>query len=133
MMILRLHPWSLDMLPRCLVALLAICFAALTSLAADPPKKLLLIGCAPDKHPPGTHEYLPGMELLAKLLKPVTGVEATVVKADDAWKDGPELIGRSDGVVVFVTEGAAWLSADAERLKAFQKLATRGGGFSVIH
>src|SRR5262245_38574037 len=104
---------------------LSLLVAALLSVfgfAADPPKKILLIGSAPDAHPIGTHEYLPAMELLAKLLKPVPGVEATVVKTDAAWKDGPELIGRSDGVVLFLTEGAAWLSADEDRLKAFQKL-----------
>ena len=83
------------MLIRCLLAVLFAGFAVQSTLAAEPPKKLLLIGCAPDNHPPGTHEYLPAMDLLAKLLKPVSGIEATVVKADPAWKDGPELIGRS--------------------------------------
>lgn len=115
------------------ISLSAVLLLAIPTFAADPPKKILLIGSVPDNHPIGTHEYLPAMDLLAKLLKPVPGVEATVVKADSAWKDGPELIGRSDGVVLFLTEGAAWLSADEERLKAFQKLAARGGGFSVIH
>ena len=113
----------------CLAVMLLVVPAAL----AEAPKKILLIGSAPDSHPVGTHEYLPAMDLLAKLLKPVPGVEATVVKADPAWKDGPELVGRSDAVVLFLTEGAAWLSADEARLKAFQQLAARSGGLAVIH
>jgi len=111
----------------------AVLLTASEAFAAEPPKKLLLIGSAADNHPPGTHEYLPAMEEIAKLLKSAPGVETTVVKADPAWKDGPELIGRADAVVLFLTEGAAWLSADEARLKAFQKLAVRGGGFTVIH
>ena len=113
----------------------AVVLAFLTSFASavDAPKKLLLIGSAPDTHPPRTHEYMAGMELLAKLLKPVAGIEATSVKADRTWKDGPELLGRADGAVLFLTEGAAWLSADPRRLDAFQKLAARGGGLSVLH
>ena len=66
-------------------------------------------------------------------LKPVPGVEVTVVKAEGPWKDGPELVGRSDGVVLFLTEGAKWLSDDAKRLAAFRELAKRGGGLVCLH
>lgn len=124
---------------------LVLCVVLLTTLmsslhSAENPapgsvraKKLLLIGSAPDNHPVGTHEYLPGLQLLAKLLRPVPDVEVTVVTAEGSWKEGPELLERADGVVLFLTEGAAWLSADEKRLKAFQSLAARGGGLCVIH
>src|SRR5438270_212661 len=84
------------------------------ALAADPPKKLLLISSGPDGHPPATHEYAAGLDILAKCLKPVSGIEVTTAKADGVWKEGPDLVGRADGVVLFLSEGAKWLSADAK-------------------
>ncbi|MCE9564217.1 MAG: ThuA domain-containing protein [Planctomycetes bacterium] len=109
-----------------------LCFACAAS-AADTPKKVLLVSSDPDGHPPGTHEYAPGLEVLAKCLKPVVGIEVTTSKADGPWKEGPELIGRADVVVLFVSEGAKWLSADEKRLAAFRQHAKRGGGLVVIH
>lgn len=100
---------------------------------AEPPKKLLLVASAPDGHPAATHEYVAGVEILAKILKPVAGLEVIVATADGAWKNGPELVGRADAVVLYLTEGAKWLSADRERLAAFQQLAKRGGGLAVLH
>jgi hypothetical protein len=94
---------------------------------------LLLIGQGPDGHPATTHEYMAGLKVLGQCLKPVKGIEVTLVRADDPWKEGPELIGRSDGVVVFLSEGARWLSADAKRQEALTKLAARGGGIAVLH
>ncbi len=110
-----------------------ILLAALLAVAADAPKKVLLVGSAPDTHPAKTHEYMAGVELLANCLKTVPGVEPTVVKADAKWADGPELIGRADGVVIFLTEGAKWVSADAKRLEAFRAFAARGGGLVCLH
>ncbi len=95
---------------------------------ADEPKKLLLLGQKPDGHPPGTHEYMPGQRLLAKLLADVNGIESRVVQADDPWSDGPKLLDKADGVVLFVSEGARWVTADADRLHA-----ERGGGLAVLH
>jgi type 1 glutamine amidotransferase len=120
-------------LSRRLVAAIVLGFAILPAPAADVPKKVLLVGSPPDSHPVGTHEYLPGMQILAKCLKPIAGIEATVATAEGAWKEGPDLIGRSDCVVLFLTEGAAWLSADAARLAAFRQHARRGGGLVCLH
>ena len=117
-------------------ALLAVAALALTAAlapAADPPAKVLLVASPPDDHPWGTHEYAAGMELLGKLLKPVPGVEVTVAKAEGAWADGPDLLGRADCVMIFLTEGAKWLSADPKRLAAFRALAKRGGGLCCLH
>jgi hypothetical protein len=100
---------------------------------SEAPKKLLLIGQGPDGHPATTHEYVAGLKVLAKCLKPVKDIELTAVRADDPWKEGPDLIGRSDGVVVFLAEGARWLSADPKRQEALEKLAARGGGVTVLH
>jgi type 1 glutamine amidotransferase len=102
--------------------------------SAEPKKKLLLIGQGPDGlHPPGTHEYEGGIRILAKILKEVPDLDITVAKADGAWKDGPELMERSDGVVLFVAEGATWLKDDPRRYQALTKVARRGGGLVGLH
>ena len=117
---------------RILLSVSTILFAAAVA-DADGPKKLLLLHQKPDGHPPTTHEYLAGQKILQKLLAEFKGLETTLVAADEPWTDGPELLAKADGVVVFVSEGAKWLSADAKRLAAFQALAKRGGGLSVLH
>jgi arylsulfatase A-like enzyme len=105
--------------------------------AAPPPpapKKLLLIGQGPDGgHPPGTHEYAAGLRILAKLLDGTPGVGVEVVNVVEPWKDGPELMAKADGVVLFVAEGARWLDADPKRREALTTVAKRGGGVAVIH
>ncbi len=109
---------------------------ALTCLAGPAPgapKKLLLVSCGPDGHPPQTHEYMAGLKVLEKCLKDVPGVEVTTVKAIDAWREGPELMARADGVVLFVSEGARWLHHDPKRLDALRQVAARKGGLAVLH
>lgn len=115
-----------------IVLLLLLLISSSASLAAEP-KRLLLIGQGPDNHPPTTHEYMAGVERLAKLLESTPGVKVSVAKADEPWTDGPERIAASDGVVIFLSEGAKWVSADARRHEALTKLAARGGGLSAIH
>jgi type 1 glutamine amidotransferase len=100
---------------------------------ADQPKKLLLLGQGPDGHPPQTHEYLAGVRLVEKCLRSVPGLEMTVANADEPWREGPELLARADGVVIFLSEGSKWMHADPQRLAALRKLAARGGGFVGLH
>ncbi len=96
-------------------------------------QRILLLGQKPDAHPAATHEYMAGVRLLAQLLAKTPTVQTIVVQADSPWKDGPELLDGADAVVVFLTEGARWVSEDADRLAAFQRLAKRGGGLSCLH
>lgn len=100
---------------------------------ADNPRRLLLLGQRPDGHPATTHEYMAGNRILAKLLKQFPDLDIQIVQADDPWKEGPELVGRADTVVLFLSEGARWLAHDPRRLEAFQKLAARGGGLVALH
>src|SRR5437870_5380990 len=72
--------------------------------AAAEPKSLLLIGHSPDSHPRGTHEYMAGVELLAKLLEPNKDLTVRVVNGDEPWTEGPQLVAKADGVVIFVSE-----------------------------
>jgi type 1 glutamine amidotransferase len=97
------------------------------------PKRLLLLSQGPDGHPWSTHEYAAGARILAKCFQPIEGLQAILVNADEPWKEGPELLDGADGVVLFLAEGARWANQDPARLRAFQKLAQRGGGFVCLH
>src|SRR5712692_8596594 len=115
-----------------ILALLGLAWlGGLASAAA--PKQLLLVGCGPDGHPPQTHEYVAGLKVLAKCLAGAPGLEVTVVKAVGPWREGPELMQRADGVVLFVSEGARWLQDDPKRLAALRQVAARKGGLAVLH
>jgi hypothetical protein len=108
-------------------------FGFVPSTLADPPKKILLLGQKPDGHPPQSHEYMAGMKLVAKLLEQYPALEVQIVQADAPWTEGPELLGRVDGAVLYLSEGARWLAADPARQQAFEKLAARGGGLVALH
>src|SRR5262245_35433493 len=118
---------------RACIALLLSVVALASAVADEPKKRLLLIGQGPDGHPAETHEYMAGVRVLAKCLQPVRELDLKTVRADGPWKEGPELIDRADGVVLFVSEGAKWVSADPRRRDAFANLAKRGGGIVVLH
>src|SRR5260221_9678429 len=102
-------------------------------LMAETPNKLLLVGQGPDGHPPQTHEYVAGLRILKKCLDPVAGLDIVSVRADEPWKEGPELIERADSVVLFLCEGAKWAQADPKRSEALNRLAKRGGGVVGLH
>jgi len=104
--------------------------------AEEPPtvrRRVVLLGQKPDSHPATTHEYMAGVQILGTLLARSPGVQTIVVQADSPWKEGPELLDNADAAVIFLTEGAKWVTADADRLAAFQRLAKRGGGLTCLH
>jgi type 1 glutamine amidotransferase len=114
--------------------LLATTVLSLASpLGAAEPRRLLLVGQGPDNHPAGTHEYLAGVERLAKLLEPTADLKVNVVSGDEPWTDGAKLISDTDGIVIFLSEGAKWCVADPRRYEALTQLASRGGGFVALH
>src|SRR5688572_17410011 len=60
--------------------LLALVLAADVSAAES--KRLLIVGQGPDGHPPATHEFMAGANVLTELLKPHKELQTTVVNAD---------------------------------------------------
>lgn len=114
---------------------IAIGLALVLGIAASTfaePKQVLLLGQKRD-HPPGRHEYVPGLKILEKCLKDVPGLEVKIVAADEPWTKGPELLKRADAVVLYLGEGAKWADAKPERLAALRDLAKRGGGIVSLH
>ncbi len=116
-------------------AFLATALAVLlaTGATAEPPAKhVLLLGQKRD-HPPGTHEYMPGLRILAECLRQQPGLEVTLAEADEPFAAGPELIGRADAVVLYLGEGAKWAADDPARAEALRKFAARRGAFVALH
>lgn len=116
---------------NCLAVLVLL--VATHSVQADGPKRLLLVGQGPDGHPPKAHEYVAGLKLVQKMLEPVQGLKAELVNADEPWQQGPELLEKADGVVLYLAEGAKWMDNGAKRQEALAKFAARGGGIVVLH
>jgi type 1 glutamine amidotransferase len=123
----------MKLISRILPALAAIFFAMTSHSATAAPKHLLIVGQGPDGHPPTTHEFTAGANVLAELLKPQKEIETTVVDASEPWADGPKLIDAADGIVIFVTQGAQWMQIDEARFAALKRLAKRGGAVVAIH
>ena len=105
-----------------------------TGASAAEPTMPLLVGWRLDKPSPRhTREYLVYVEPLARLLEPNKDLTVRVVNGDEPWTEGPELLAKADGVVMFVSEGARWLQAAPRRYEAFERLAARGGGLVTLH
>ena len=130
----RTGTWIVWLQLTVVVAIAAVSVGAVTmgtGASAAEPKMLLLVGQGPDNHPRGTHEYTAGVELLAKLLEPNKDLTVHVVNGDEPWTEGPELLAKADGAVIFLSEGARWLQAAPRRYEAFERLAARGGGLAT--
>ena len=98
------------------------------------PKRLLLVGQSSDGHPPGTHEFMAGVRVVEELLKPWSSdVAIATSKGDEPWSEGPELLDKSDGVVLLVTQGARWMQTHPLRHAAFKRLAERKGAIVALH
>ena len=113
---------------RVFISVLLFAAMSLSADAGEAKKRVLLLWQSPDGHPKDAHEYQLGQKILKRELDKFAGIETALVNADDPWKDGPELLAKADGVVLFISEGAKWLNADPKRLAAFQACAKRKAG-----
>ena len=108
-------------------------FLGLTLSLSGAPKKLLILGQKPDGHPPGTHEYMPGARIVQALMARHKSVQVTVAQADEPWAEGPGLVAKADGIVLFLNEGGRFIQENPKRAKAFADFAQRGGGLVAYH
>src|SRR5688572_33403860 len=117
-----LRPWTRRSNTRGVVmrwilgAILVVAACMATSNAGDAKKRVLLLWQKPDGHPKDTHEYELGQKILKRELEKFAALDPVLVNADDPWKEGPELLAKADGVVLFVSEGARWVNSDPKRL-----------------
>lgn len=117
------------------VAVVLACLVApraVEGAEGKPPARVLLLGQKRD-HPPGTHEYVPGLRVVEKCLRRVGGLEVTVLDVTGPWPDGPERLAQADGIVLYLGEGGKWMQEDPQRWKAVQALAARGGAIVGLH
>jgi len=121
-------------LPVTLALAAALSFtSAFAAPLSGTPKRLLLIGQGPDGHPAASHEFMAGVHVLEKLFAPIPSVKTTVVKADEPWPEGPDLIDQADGIVMYVTQGAQWMQTEPKRHAALKRLSQRKGGIVALH
>lgn len=116
-----------------ILGITATCCVAARGDSPQQPQRLLLVGQSPDDHRPSTHEYMAGIRQIRSLLQDTQRLDMQLVKADDPWNEGPDLLARADGAVLMVSEGARWIQSDAARHEAFSRLAARGGGLVALH
>ena len=109
-----------------------LCVLPGTSRAENPPKKVLLIGQQRD-HPPGAHQYMAGLRVLAKGLERCPDLEVSIMQADEPWPEGPRALGNVDCLVLSLGQGGRWIQNDPPRLAAIQQLADNDTGIVAIH
>jgi putative heme-binding domain-containing protein len=121
---------------RALLALALLLVPSLT-LAADPPKKILLIA-GTKSHGPGEHEYEKGVRLLALGLNTspnVKGYKAEVIT--DGWPKDETAFDNAAAVLLFSDgsdhEEQAHPLLREKRLATMAKLMERGVGFVALH
>lgn len=111
---------------------LLVCLLVTPIAAADKAKAVLLLGQKRD-HPPGSHEYMTGLHVLAKCLQGVPELKATIVNVDGPWPEGPQTIVGVDGIVLYLGEGGRWMQEDPKRQEAIKQLVARGGAIVGLH
>ncbi len=105
---------------------------ALALPAADPakPKKLVLMAGTPS-HGPGDHEFNAGVQLLAKCLADVKGLETAVVL--NGYPKDDSVLDTADGILCYADGGAGHPLIREQRLDRVGKLMAKGVGLMCAH
>ena len=97
---------------------------------AEETKKLLLIAGTPS-HGPGDHEFNAGVQLLAKCLETVEGLE-TVVQLN-GWPEDEAKFDGVDGILMYMDGGKGHPAVQEGRLAFLGELMAKGVGFMCAH
>lgn len=103
---------------------------AAPSLAADKPKKLVLIAGTPS-HGPGMHEFNAGVQILAKCLKNYPGVELSVNLS--GWPRDESVFDGAAGILIYADGGGAHPAVQKDRLAFLGVLMKKGVGLMCAH
>jgi hypothetical protein len=114
---------------RLLAALLTLALLA-TAPAAEPPRKIVLIGGMPS-HGTGRHEGNAGMLLLQKCLRDVPGITVEVHK--NGWVADDAALNDAAAVVIFADGGGKHPLLKDQRLERVGGLVAKGTGVGMIH
>ncbi|WP_283434606.1 ThuA domain-containing protein [Neorhodopirellula lusitana] len=102
-----------------------------TSHAADAHKLVIIAG--KPSHPPRMHEFNAGVQLLAKCLESVDGLE--VVPVLNGWPQDESVFDDADSVVFYMDGGRRHeiVQEEGRRLKLIDEWAERGVGLGFMH
>jgi len=112
-----------------LVALTLLAGAFAPANAAEP-KKLLLMAGTPS-HGPGEHEFNAGVQLLAKCLESVDGLE--VIVQLNGWPEDDAKFDGVDGILLYMDGGDRHPAVQPGRLQFLGKLMDQGVGLMCAH
>ncbi|WP_404309016.1 ThuA domain-containing protein [Neorhodopirellula lusitana] len=114
-----------------IVLLLNVFFSDASSHAADAHKLVIIAG--KPSHPPRMHEFNAGVQLLAKCLESVDGLE--VVPVLNGWPEDESVFDDADSVVFYMDGGRRHeiVQEEGRRLKLIDEWAERGVGLGFMH
>ncbi len=118
-------------MPRLL--LLVLCwFGMCTSLMAVEPRKLVIMAGKPS-HPPRMHEFNAGVQLLAKCLQHVDGLEVHVVL--NGWPADESVFAGANAVVFYMDGGGRHevVQENGRRLKMIDEWTKHGVSIGCMH
>lgn len=120
------------MFPLRCVASWFLLISSLSLCLADEPAKLVLMAGKPS-HPPRMHEFNAGVQLMAKCLQDVPGLEVHCVL--NGWPDDEAVLADVDAVVFFMDGGGRHevVLEDGRRLKQVDAWAEQGVGLGFMH
>ncbi|QDV66662.1 Trehalose utilization [Rosistilla carotiformis] len=106
--------------------------AAVTISAVADDHRLVLVAGKPS-HPPRLHEFNAGVQLLAKCLQDVPGLQTDVVL--NGWPQDESILDQADAIVFYMDGGARHevVQEEGRRLKMLDALAKKGVGLGFMH
>lgn len=112
------------------LAVACVILFSTTALAAN--KKIVLVAGKPS-HPPRMHEFNAGVQLLAKCLSSVEGVDVEFVL--NGWPEDEAVFENADAVVFYMDGGGRHeiVQEEGRRLKRIEQWTRRGVGLGFMH
>jgi type 1 glutamine amidotransferase len=115
---------------KLLLLALTVWSSVAVTVAADKPRKLVLIAGKPS-HPPLMHEFRAGSLLLEKCLKGVPGF--TIEVHTNGWVRDEKTFADADAVVIYADGGGGHPAVQGNHKEVLGALIKRGVGFGAMH